>query len=134
MTDLLTLSSPRPLTRQIIVNWLAGLIVALITGSGVGVNVLMNCGGSVLGAWCAGALFIPALALALGTWSRTNKLFEIVYVLLWYFGALHPRDIPAMDFLGASDVSIVAGMPWVYASLAVLCVVLASGGRWWRLR
>ena len=36
------------------------------------------------GAWAVGALFIPTLALALGVWSGSGKLFEVVFLVLWY--------------------------------------------------
>jgi hypothetical protein len=35
-------------------------------------------------AWAAGALFIPSLALLLGTASRTHRMFQALYVILWY--------------------------------------------------
>lgn len=134
MTDLLLLSSPRPFTRQIVVAWLAGVVVAMVTGSGVACNCMLSGAWSGLGAWCAGAMFIPALALAAGIWTRTSKTFEIVYVLLWYLGPLHPADIPAMDFLGATDASIALGMPVIYATCAASLVALACLGRWLHMR
>ena len=48
-----------------------------------------------------GALFIPSLALALGIWSGSRKLFEVVYMLWWYAGPINQVD--TLDFMGASS-------------------------------
>jgi hypothetical protein len=48
-------------------------------------------------AWFSGALFIPSLALALGVWSKSHKLFEILHVTIWY---LILNGVEAVDYLG----------------------------------
>jgi hypothetical protein len=50
-----------------------------------------------VGAWIAGALFIPSLALLLGTVSRTHRLFQALYVLLWYAAV---NQLAAADYMG----------------------------------
>ena len=40
-------------------------------------------------AWLSAALFIPSLALALGVWSSGKKLFEVLYISLWYQGPMN---------------------------------------------
>jgi len=37
----------------------------------------------------SGAVFVPTLALACGALSGTTRLFEIVYLVLWYLGPLN---------------------------------------------
>ena len=49
--------------------------------------------------WFSGALFIPSLALALGIWSKGQKLFEVLYISLWYMAL---NKVYAADYLGAS--------------------------------
>jgi hypothetical protein len=93
-------SSASPLTRQLPAAWVAGLIVTVVTGSGVVIK-LLSAGDSVgLLIWFSGALFIPSLALALGIWSNSRKLFEVLYVSLWYLAI---NGVYAADFLGASS-------------------------------
>ena len=53
-----------------------------------------------MSAWLVGALFIPALALTLGCWSGSSKLFEVVYTMLWYCGPV--EGLAVLDFMGAS--------------------------------
>lgn len=48
--------------------------------------------------WFLGALFIPSLALALGTLSRTHRLFQAVCLPLWC-GTVN--GIAPLDFMGS---------------------------------
>ncbi|MBI2381674.1 MAG: ABC transporter permease subunit [Gammaproteobacteria bacterium] len=70
--------------------------------------------------------FIPALGLACGCLSRGSKLFQGVYVLLWYAGPL--QQGPGLDFLGAA-----APEPFLIAALAGLGLAFAASAlrlRW----
>ncbi len=89
-TDQLVFSTAHPLRRQLPACWLAGVIIAVITGGGTGLRLFMA--GDQLGllAWTAGALFIPTMALTLGVWSGSSKLFEVLYLFLWYLGPGEP--------------------------------------------
>jgi hypothetical protein len=118
----LVFSSSHPLTRQLPVTWMVGLGVTLLCGSGVGLQLLLSGAWAPLGAWLAGACFIPSLAIALGVWSGTTRLFEIVYLLIWYLGPLHPIDMPRLDFMGAADGSLHANLP-VYVALLTLALL-----------
>ena len=57
-------------------------------------------GGGVL-VWVVGAIFIPSLALAFGTWTRTSKVFETVYLLLWYAGPM--QQIEQFNFMNFEE-------------------------------
>lgn len=131
-TEQIILSAPYPLRSQIPAAWLAGLIVALATASGAFVRLVMAGQWSALLALSVGAAFVPALALALGVWSRDSKLFEVVYLVLWYVGPINGNL--ALDYLGATDAAIAGGMPLVYALLTVLLLGLALLGSRLRLR
>jgi len=100
-TDQLVYSAPHPLRRQFPLIWLAGVILTLISGAGVAVNLMLAGDGLHLVAWGIGVLFIPTLALVLGVWSGSNKLFEVVYMLLWYSGPVN--RIESLDFMGVSS-------------------------------
>lgn len=115
-------SSAAPLVRQLPATWLAGVIVALLTGSGVAIKLLGVGDGVGLLAWFSGALFIPSLALALGVWSESHKVFEILHVTIWY---LILNGVEAVDYLGAvSDGNIGFFIP-----LSIGLLVVAFLGR-----
>jgi len=130
--DQIVFSAAHPLRRQLPAVWLAGVIVALLTGSGVGLRLILAGDLSGLLAWAVGALFIPTLALALGVWSGSSKPFEAAYVVLWYLGPMN--RLSALDYLGASDESLAAGVPLYYLGLTVALLGAAILGRQRRLR
>ncbi len=123
----LIFSSPHPISRQLRALWLAGVFLALLTGSGFGLRLLLA--GNVRGvlAWLVGALIIPTLALALGVWSGTGKPFEILYTLLWYVGPMHA--IPELDFMGSAPVTATTHYPLIYLMLTGIFSVAALAGR-----
>ncbi|MFI5801808.1 ABC transporter permease [Streptomyces sp. NPDC051561] len=84
--------------RRIAAEWGAGFL--LTAAAGIGPAVRMATGADTTGLlhWLLGALFIPSLALVLGTLSRTHRLFQAVYLPLWY-GAVN--GIAPLDFMGA---------------------------------
>ena len=95
-----------------------------MTGAGTGARLLIGSDGYALAAWLAGALFIPSLALALGVWSGSSKLFEALYTVWWYVGPLHP--IPSLDFVGGSRAS---SSPGLYLSLTAVLLLASCLGR-----
>ncbi len=90
--------------------------------AGVALRLLVTGEGAAFLAWLAGCLFVPALAFALGALSGTSRLFEAVYLLLWYIGPMN--HVPAFDYMGVTPAARV-GMPWIYLALAA--VLLATG-------
>lgn len=111
-------SSAAPLRRQLPAAWLAGFILAVLTGIGAALKLLVV--GDTVGllAWLSGALFIPSLALALGVWSNNSKVFEVLYVSLWYIGPMN--KVYAVDYLGAnSDGNIAFFIPFSIALIVV---------------
>lgn len=93
-------TSAAPLRRQLPAAWLAGFIVTVLTGSGAAARLWIAGDGAGLLAWISAALFIPSLALALGIWSGSSKLFEVLYASLWYLAL---NKVEAVDFFGASS-------------------------------
>ena len=80
-TGQIVFSAPHLLSRQFPLMWLAGLVVTLVASAGIAVKLILVADWLHLLAWGTGALFIPTLALALGVWSGSSKLFEVVYML-----------------------------------------------------
>jgi hypothetical protein len=96
-TQQIVFSSAAPLKRQFPAAWLAGFLLTTITGSGAAIKLLSAGDGAGLLAWFSGALFIPSLALALGIWSTSSKLFEVLY------GNLILYRLTAVDYMDANS-------------------------------
>jgi hypothetical protein len=122
-TGQLVFSSAFPGARQFPAMWLAGLTVAVLTGSGMLVRALLANELGYLLALLAGALFVPTLALLLGVVSGTKKLFEVSYLLFWYLGAVN--HLPALDFLGATNSSVGGAVPQAYFALSLALLAAA---------
>jgi len=119
-TGSLIFSAPRAVPRQLLATYAAGVAVALLTGGGVAIHLLVARDFAGLGAWSAGALFIPALALALGVITGTRKFFEALYTAWWYAGPLH--HTPQIDFMGTTAMS---STPLRYLASAAALVFVA---------
>jgi hypothetical protein len=123
-TASLIFSSERSLARQLPAVWLAGVIVAALTNGGLAIRLLIARDHPALQAWLACTLFIPSLALALGIWSGTSKVFEAVYTIWWYIGPAN--HTLGLDFLGTtSDSARVT----IYFAMTGALVVAAYLGR-----
>jgi hypothetical protein len=131
-TEELVFSNPHPLCRQLPATWFSGWIVALLAGSGVALRLVLADDWSALLAWAVGALFIPTLALALGAWTGSGKAFEGLYAAIWYIGPVN--QLAALDFMGATDKSVAAGVPSYYLALTAILMGLAVVGRMRQLR
>jgi len=118
-TGALLFSSERSLSRQLPALWTAGLLVALLTGAGAGIRLLLSGDEHSFAAWLAGALFIPSFALALGIWTGSSKAFEAIYTVWWYLGPAH--QTPGLDFMGTTPASS-SPVPYAVAALALLAV------------
>ncbi|MFY9906399.1 MAG: hypothetical protein WBD45_02545 [Terriglobales bacterium] len=123
-TQSLIFSSARTLNRQLPAVWVAGFIMAVLTGGGYALRLFASADWHELLAWCAGALFIPSLALALGTLSGTSKPFEAIYTVWWYLGPLN--HAPGFDFVGS--VAATRSPLFYFVSSAIL-MLAAYGGR-----
>jgi ABC-type transport system involved in multi-copper enzyme maturation permease subunit len=139
-TDQLVFSAPFPLRRHLIATWAAGIILALLAGSGVIVRLTLASSWSVLLSVVVAAAFIPAAALALGIWTGGSKLFEVVYIVLWTLGPMNQMmaalgfplvadQYLAFDYMGLSDAAVSEGMPLYYAAITVLLLALSLIGR-----
>lgn len=126
-TSQLIFSAPHPIARQLPAVWSAGVALALITGGGFASRLALAGDGRGLLAWLIGALFIPTLALALGVWSGSSKLFEIVYTVLCYVGPLHATQ--QLDFMASAPGTAATRIPAFYLASAVALAALAVLGR-----
>ena len=75
--------------------------------------------GPGVAAWVAGALFIPSLALMLGAASRTHRVFQVLYVILWYAAV---NQVAAADYMGTV---LVNGRPAGPSPLLIAGIAVA---------
>ena len=122
-TRSLLFSCAKILPRQLVACFLAGLTVAVLTGAGAGVRLLLARNFTGLFAWAAGALFPPALALGLGTLSGTGKPFEGLLTAIWYVGPMN--HTPGLDFTGTASGPHTISYALIYLALAAALLVSA---------
>jgi hypothetical protein len=131
-TEQLLFSCARILPRQFPAAWIAGILVAALTGLGAAVRLALAGQSVGLLAWAAGALFIPSLALALGVWSGSSKFFEGLYTALWYAGPLN--RVPGLDFTGSASGPQAGRYALMYLAVAAILVGAAFFRRAHQLR
>ena len=107
-------SAPRPIRNQLPALWLSAATVTAWMGSGALLRYALDGETARLLAWLGGVLFIPSLAVALGTLTSRRKPFEVIYVT-WMYLVLN--EAPPLDFVG-----VTANSPWpAYMLLAAAC-------------
>ena len=131
-TNQIIFSSARILPRQLPACWASGVLVALLLGAGAAVRLCLAGESAGALAWIAGAVFVPTLALALGVWSGTGKVFEGLYTALWYIGPMN--GVPGLDFTGAANGARTAHYALLYLAIAVVLLAAAFLGRRRQLR
>lgn len=126
-TDGLVFSAAHPLGRQLPAAWLSGVVLAMATGGVAALRLGLGGDWGGLGAWAVGVLFIPTMALALGVWSGSGKLFEILYLVLWYLGPM--QRVTPLDYLGSIPEAVKSGVPLAYLAATGLLMLVAVMGR-----
>ncbi|MFC0213495.1 hypothetical protein ACFFK0_13685 [Paenibacillus chartarius] len=104
--------------------WMAGIVVSMIAGSGVLVRYMLDGQWEHVLSWGTGSVFVPTLALALGSIGGTRKAFEVLYLIWWYAGPM--SRVSYLDFLGISAGSATI---YVSATLVMLLYFLIQGIR-----
>ncbi|MFB4313802.1 hypothetical protein [Actinomadura sp. 21ATH] len=115
-------SYPRAV-RQAVAEWAAGVAVAALAGAGALLRMAVAGDGPAMAAWAAGAVFVPSLALVLGTLTRTHRAFQAGYLLLWYAAV---NQVAAADYMGTVlDRGRAAGPapPLVAAAAAAMLAI-----------
>jgi len=115
-------SSASSLIRQLPATWLAGFLITVVTGSGAAIRFLIAGDVTSLLIWFSAALFIPTLALTLGIWSNSQKLFEVLHVSIWYLAL---NGIDTVDYFGANSNGNVG----IFIPLSLSLIVIAFIGR-----
>ena len=111
------------LQRQLPACFLAGFVVAMLTGAGVAIRLALTGDAAGLTACFAGALFLPALALTLGVVSGSGKAFEAILTALWYVGPMN--HTPGADFTGAASGAATLRYAVFYLVTSVVLLAVA---------
>ena len=131
--DQLLFSAGHPLRRQLPATWLVGFTLAIVTASGAWIRFLIDGDSDAVFATLAGALFIPSLALALGTWTISSKVFQIVFLSLWYIGPM--QRVVNFDFIGTDPaLAMASSVPATFAAVSVALIAASVLGRARRIR
>ena len=131
-TEQIVFACPGILPRQLPAEWLAGVLIAVVTGGGAAARLLVAVNYPGVLGWFAGALFIPSLALALGVWTKSSRPFEALFTALWYSGPLN--RVPGLDFTGGANGGHTVEYACVYVLLAAGLLAAAFWRRSWQLR
>ncbi|AUS09226.1 hypothetical protein C1X05_10590 [Laceyella sacchari] len=118
MTALVTSSGP-PLLQTLSI-WIAGLLATFALGIGVTLNTIMAGDWDFLLSWVVGMCFVPTLALLSGVISGPKKVFEVIYLLLWYMGPMQYES--ALDFYG---LHLTSKLTWFYFLCTVVLLATA---------
>ena len=121
-TRQIVFAAPHPIANQLPAAWLSALVVTAALGSGALIKfILAGEAVSALG-WLTGVVFIPSLALALGTLTGSGKAFEAIFVVWMY---LLTQKAAFLDFMG-----IIPNSSWYfYAPLALVLLAIAALAR-----
>jgi hypothetical protein len=125
----LLFSAAHPRLKLFVPGWLAGVALSALALSGALLGRLLYQDPLELLPWTQAVLFIPSLAIALGTWTHGSKAFEVVYPILWYLGPLNPQSgLALLDYLGLHTTAPVNTQPLSFAGVVVILVLLALIG------
>lgn len=131
-TGSLIFSAPNLMTQQWAASLTAGIGLTALFGSGACIHFMTTGNISALVAWGTTVLFIPALALFLGTISGTARAFEIIYALIWYMGPI--QTLPVLDYMGTLQPITLTNLTPVYLGIAIFLLLAAFFIRLIRLR
>ncbi|MFF8234942.1 ABC transporter permease [Streptomyces caelestis] len=110
--------------RRVLAEWAAGLTLTVAVGLGPLLRFAVAADPQGVAAWVGGALLIPSLALALGVLGRTHRLFQAIYLPLWYSAV---NGFPVLDYMGtvrAADGALNGPSPLAVAGVAVILVAV----------
>jgi hypothetical protein len=124
-------SAPRPLSRQVPATWIAGVGLSLMVSAPIAVRMMIAGELGALAGLVTGAAFVPALAMAMGIWTGSGKLFEASYLFVWYAAI---QRVPGFDYLGSTDAGVRAGSPLTFAAITAVLLLVTLAGRHRRLQ
>ncbi len=99
-TEPLVFSVARPVARPLAAGALAGMLLYLALGAASLLRFAVTGHPDWAAGWMLGSLLVPALALALGTWTGGTRFFEVLLLFAWYVGPMH--RLAGLDYTGVT--------------------------------
>jgi hypothetical protein len=87
--------------RRVVAQWCAGVVLTALLASGPALRMVLGGDGPGLAALLGGVLVVPSAALLLGLISRSHRLFQALYLPVWF---LVVNGVSGVDYLGAVRV------------------------------
>ena len=122
-TSSIEYSTPYPLKKHFLATWIVALILTLGTGIAIGIRFLFTSNWMGFIAWLVGGYFIAAFAIMSGTLSHSSKLFEFLYVLIWYIGPIN--QVPWLDYLGAVPSAIEMNIWAIFLAISAFFTLIS---------
>ncbi|HEY3476293.1 MAG TPA: hypothetical protein VGK56_16890, partial [Anaerolineales bacterium] len=119
-------SSTHSPLRQVFAPWLSGVLLGVIALAGVSLRAFGEGNTEYLPVYLVAVLFAPSLAFALGVWSGTSRLFEVIYLVWWFMGTNGPR---LFDFMQAQSEVPSPAQTAGYLVLAICLFILGFARR-----
>jgi hypothetical protein len=105
--------------RRVLAEWSSGVVLTAGLAAGPALRMILDADHVGTLALLGGVLFVPSAALLFGLVSRSHRLFQALYLPLWF---LIVNGVAAVDYLGAvREQGQPAGPP------AALIIGLAAG-------
>jgi ABC-type transport system involved in multi-copper enzyme maturation permease subunit len=121
-------SAPSPLLRQLPLRWLAGALVLAALASPVLLRLATGGGPGVAAQVLVGAGFVSALALGTAALSGGARLFELLFLMLWYASV---QQVPGTGFGGRHGIGFAQSdaPSYLLATFALLLLAAWLGRR-----
>ena len=119
-------SAPAPVLRQLPTQWLAATLMGPALVLPLVVRLLGEGAWSVVAQMIVGSGFVAALALATGAASRGPRLFEMLFLMLFYASL---QKVPGAAFGGVYDLAFTASSAPTYLMIAALLLSFAAALR-----
>jgi hypothetical protein len=121
-TRQIVFAAPRPIANLLPAAWLSAFIVVAAMGSGALVKFITLGETTSLLGWLTGVLFIPSLAICLGTLTGSSKAFEVIFVAWMY---MLTQKMIMLDFMAYNP----NGQWFYYAPLTLVLLAIAALAR-----
>lgn len=130
-TGPMLMSAPDPITRQLAALWLSGVLIAVASIAGMLVRAVLAAEISYAATLMVATVLVPSAALALGALSGSKKLFEVLYLMIWYVGSIDRLTV--LDMLGTTNEAITGAKFAALGTLSLLFLTAAVAARVRRL-
>ncbi len=125
-TKQIVFTAPKVLSRQLFAGWGAGILWGLFLSSATIFRLVLEYNFYGVFAIITGIIFIVTLALSGGIFTGGTKLFQMIYVIMFY-GLI--QKFSFLDYLGTTSKSFNLGMPFILLGISVVMLFLCWIGR-----